>query len=125
MYALIDRLESRHSIARATWAGLLDGDSVLLTTNYTLLETAALVGIPRRSHSRLLERDGDPIILPGFFRHVIRRRLDLDRHRAAALDVRLEQRIVVLHKKLQKLLLLPPLHLLVILHDVRLIRRSV
>ena len=46
-------------------------------------------------------------------------------HGAPALDILLEQRVVVLQKELQKLLLLPPLHLVVILHRVRLVRRGV
>jgi len=43
LYALLDRLEQRHSLARATWGELMDSNAVVRTTSYVLLETAAIV----------------------------------------------------------------------------------
>ncbi|MBM3749106.1 MAG: type II toxin-antitoxin system VapC family toxin [Acidobacteria bacterium] len=42
-YAVLDRDDSNHEAARAAWERLLRGSAVLLTSNYVLLETSALV----------------------------------------------------------------------------------
>ena len=44
-YAVLDRDDDRHADARDTWTGLVSGadNSVLLTSNYVLLESFALV----------------------------------------------------------------------------------
>jgi predicted nucleic acid-binding protein len=43
LYSLLDRYEKNHSRAVEVWKELVQGGAVLLTTNYVLLETAALV----------------------------------------------------------------------------------
>jgi predicted nucleic acid-binding protein len=49
-YAVLDRADENHVLARDTWLRLLREEHVLLTTNYVLLETCALLqnrlGIP-------------------------------------------------------------------------------
>ena len=42
-YAILDRDDSCHAAARHTWNQLLDSRAPLLTTNYVLLETTAIV----------------------------------------------------------------------------------
>ena len=42
-YAVFDRSDPNHLEARETWNTLLRGQATLLTTNYVLLETAALL----------------------------------------------------------------------------------
>ena len=50
LYAVLDRDDANHTVARDTWESLLRSSQRLLTHNYVLLETAALVqtrlGIP-------------------------------------------------------------------------------
>lgn len=43
MYAVLDRDDQNHGVARTTWDRLLQKDETLLVTNYIVLETAALV----------------------------------------------------------------------------------
>jgi len=43
LYSLLDQYEKNHSRALELWKELVRGGGVLLTTNYVLLETAALV----------------------------------------------------------------------------------
>lgn len=43
LYAVLDRDDRHHSVARATWIGLLERDQTLLVTNYIVVETTALV----------------------------------------------------------------------------------
>lgn len=43
LYALLDRDDRFHGEARAAWADLLGGDNPLVTSNYVLVETFALV----------------------------------------------------------------------------------
>ncbi|HEY2017126.1 MAG TPA: PIN domain-containing protein [Bryobacteraceae bacterium] len=43
LYALIDSDDENHNLALAAWNGLLDDNTVLLTNNYVLLETSALL----------------------------------------------------------------------------------
>lgn len=43
IYAVFDRDDANHAKAKAAWAHLLDGRTVLLTNNYVLLETIALL----------------------------------------------------------------------------------
>ena len=49
-YAVIDRADENHTAARETWLRLLREEHVLLTTNYVLLESCALLqnrlGVP-------------------------------------------------------------------------------
>ncbi len=42
-YALMDASDQDHARGKARWAGLVNHDEVLVTTNYVLLETAALL----------------------------------------------------------------------------------
>lgn len=44
LYAVLDRDDANHGAAREAWERLLHGGAVLLTSNYVLLETSALVG---------------------------------------------------------------------------------
>lgn len=43
LYALLDADQTMHGAVASTWEDLLDDDTLLLTTNYILLETVALV----------------------------------------------------------------------------------
>jgi uncharacterized protein len=43
LYAVLDRDDENHQRARAAWEMLLKSDAVLLTSNYVLVETCALV----------------------------------------------------------------------------------
>lgn len=43
LFAVLDQGDQAHSSAGAVWAKLLAGRALLVTTNYVLLETAALV----------------------------------------------------------------------------------
>lgn len=43
IYAVFDRDDANHSKARAAWVGWLRAGAVLLTNNYVLVETAALL----------------------------------------------------------------------------------
>ena len=45
LYAVLDRDDANHTVARDTWESLLRSSQRLLTHNYVLLETAALVQI--------------------------------------------------------------------------------
>jgi len=42
-YAVLDRDDNHHPQARGVWAGLLDRGAALVTTNYIVVETCALV----------------------------------------------------------------------------------
>jgi predicted nucleic acid-binding protein len=42
LYAVLDRDDENHAVARTTWERLLRSSNVLLTHNYVLLETVAL-----------------------------------------------------------------------------------
>lgn len=44
LYAGLNQNDPNYHVARARWASLLEGDEVLVTSNYVLLETSALVG---------------------------------------------------------------------------------
>src|SRR6185437_4706802 len=89
-----------------------------------LLDQPFFLGIDGRPNRGILESNRDSIIPARLFRHVIRRRLDFHRKNAAALNILLEQWIVVLQKELLELLLMSPLHFVVILDRVRLVRGS-
>ncbi len=43
LYAVLDRDDANHAAARTRWNGLLSGAADLVTTNYVLVETCALV----------------------------------------------------------------------------------
>ena len=43
LYALLDLDDDNHAPARKTWTALLDSRAVLVTSNYVLVETCALV----------------------------------------------------------------------------------
>jgi predicted nucleic acid-binding protein len=43
LYAVLDRDDENHQAARATWDLLLKSDAFLVTSNYVLVETCALV----------------------------------------------------------------------------------
>jgi predicted nucleic acid-binding protein len=53
LFALLDASDVRHREAARIWAGLLDSDADLVTHNYVIVETAALV--QRRMGEKLLE----------------------------------------------------------------------
>ena len=42
-YAVLDRSDTNHIPAHVTWRRLIEGDFVLVTSNYVLLETASLL----------------------------------------------------------------------------------
>jgi predicted nucleic acid-binding protein len=52
-FALLDESDVRHREAARIWAGLLEADAHLVTHNYVIVETAALV--QRRLGEKLLE----------------------------------------------------------------------
>jgi predicted nucleic acid-binding protein len=43
LYAVLDRDDGNHPPAKSTWSELLQGDDVLIVTNYVVVETTALV----------------------------------------------------------------------------------
>jgi predicted nucleic acid-binding protein len=43
LYAVLDRSDANHAAAKAQWSELLQGDDLLLVSNYVLIEMAALV----------------------------------------------------------------------------------
>lgn len=43
LYAVLDRDDQNHPLARSTWSSLLQADDALVVTNYVVVETAALV----------------------------------------------------------------------------------
>lgn len=43
LYAVLDRDDRNHSAAKASWTRLLESGETLLTTNYVVVETTALV----------------------------------------------------------------------------------
>ena len=42
-YALLDRDDENHQKAKKAWAGMVHGENVLVTSNYVLVETFALL----------------------------------------------------------------------------------
>ena len=61
LYALFDRDDRGHAQCAAAWAGLAGGRRALVTTNYVLLETTALL---QRRFGMAAVRDLDDAILP-------------------------------------------------------------
>jgi predicted nucleic acid-binding protein len=43
LYAVLDRDDQNHPLAKSTWGTLLQGDDALIVTNYVVVETTALV----------------------------------------------------------------------------------
>jgi predicted nucleic acid-binding protein len=43
LYALLDRDDENHPKARRAWAGVINPENVLVTSNYVLVETSALL----------------------------------------------------------------------------------
>jgi predicted nucleic acid-binding protein len=43
LYAVLDRDDQNHPLAKSTWSSLLQADDVLIVTNYVVVETTALV----------------------------------------------------------------------------------
>ena len=43
LYAVIDRDDENHPVAKSTWRSLLHEDDILIVTNYVVVETMALV----------------------------------------------------------------------------------
>lgn len=43
LYAVLDRDDQNHPVARSTWGTLLQDDDALIVTNYVVVETTALV----------------------------------------------------------------------------------
>src|SRR5258708_34533485 len=43
VYAVLDRDDKNHPASLAIWRRLLEGDAILVTSNYVLVETCALV----------------------------------------------------------------------------------
>jgi len=63
LLAVLDRSDERHAAARRTWTTLLDGTHALLSHNYVLVETAAVLA--RRlglDAVRVFERDVRPVL---------------------------------------------------------------
>src|SRR5690348_14404468 len=73
---------------------------------------------------RILESNCNAVIPTGILSHVISRRFNSYRDDATSLPNLFEQGKVIFQKQLQKLLLMSPLHLVVVLDCVRLIRPS-
>jgi uncharacterized protein len=42
-YALLDRDDENHQKAKKAWAGIVHGENILITSNYVLIETFALL----------------------------------------------------------------------------------
>lgn len=64
-YAVLDADDRNHPQAKETWLALLDGEAILLTSNYVLVETSALlqnrIGLDA---VRVLNNDVLPILEP-------------------------------------------------------------
>lgn len=63
LLAVLDRSDERHAAARQTWMILLDGTHTLLSHNYVLVETSAVLA--RRlglDAVRVFERDVRPVL---------------------------------------------------------------
>ena len=43
LYAVLDRDDQNHPLAKSTWSSLLQADDALVVTNYVVVETTALV----------------------------------------------------------------------------------
>jgi len=43
LYAVLDRSDANHAAAKAQWSGLMQGNALLLVSNYVLIEIATLV----------------------------------------------------------------------------------
>jgi predicted nucleic acid-binding protein len=43
LYAILDRDDGNHAAAAAIWSAILDADTRTVTTNYSIVETSALV----------------------------------------------------------------------------------
>lgn len=43
LYAVLDRDDDNHPLAKSAWSSLLQGDDALIVTNYVVVETTALV----------------------------------------------------------------------------------
>src|SRR5262249_47941601 len=89
-----------------------------------LLDQRFFFGISRRSHSGVLEANGDAVVPARVLRHMVGRSFNLHREHSPALHALLEQWIVVPQEKLQELLLMTPLHFVVILHAIGLVSRG-
>lgn len=63
LYALLDRDDQNHTVAKRCWLRLMDREEPLLTTNYVLVETCALaqrrLGIEA---VRVIEGDLSPVL---------------------------------------------------------------
>jgi predicted nucleic acid-binding protein len=59
-FAVLDRDDANHLKAREQWRGILAHDQVMVTTNYVLVETFALLGTGlgyrQSGHSRRMSR---------------------------------------------------------------------
>jgi uncharacterized protein len=43
LYAVLDRDDQNHPLAKSAWSSLLQADDTLIVTNYVVVETTALV----------------------------------------------------------------------------------
>lgn len=62
-YAVLDQDDAHHAQARSTWAEILEDSAILLTNNYVLLETTAL--LQRRINTaavRVFHHDITPLL---------------------------------------------------------------
>lgn len=71
-----------------------------------------------------LKTNRDAIGPVGLLVHVVRGRLDLDRHHAAGLHHPLQQGVMVLQKKTEELLLVSPLELVIVLDGIGSVGRA-
>lgn len=63
LYAVLDADDANHSAARTEWHRLLDAGVPLVTTNYVLVETAALVQLRLGLEAvRALQEDVAPVL---------------------------------------------------------------
>ena len=76
LYAVMDRDDRNHSAARDRWADLIDKSENLVTTNYVVVETAALV-------MHRLGADAARSLFDDILGVVEIRYIDADLHRAA------------------------------------------
>src|SRR5215469_3198922 len=85
------------------------------------LDKPRLVGVRSGGRGRILVADGDAVIPAAVFSDVVSRRFNLERHNAARGGDLLKKRVVVLQEEIEKLLLMSPLNLVVVLHSVGLV----
>src|SRR5271170_5175576 len=89
-----------------------------------LFDEALFIRIGSRCQRRVLEDNRDPVVPALVLGHVVGGRFNLDRDYPARGNDLLKQRVMVLEEEVQKLLLMSPLDLVVILNGIRSIGRA-